>query len=135
MEPWGTPGLTGYSYEGFTSRTTQSCLLLRKEEIRPNMTPNSRRLKFVWRRLNCQTLSKASDISSATAWVAPDLLKTLTILSDTTIQRSAVDREDLKPYWESEERPHFLTWSTILLFTCFVSLLSAISKVFEKKKF
>ena len=33
MEPWGTPALNGYSYEDFPSRTTWSCLLLRKEEI------------------------------------------------------------------------------------------------------
>ena len=40
----------------------------------------------------------ALDISSATVQVAPDLLKTLAILSDTTTRRSAVDHEDLKPY-------------------------------------
>ena len=56
---------------------------------------------------HAKTLSKALDISSATARVAPDLLKTLAILSDTTVRRSAVDREDLKPYWKSEKRPHF----------------------------
>ena len=37
-------------------------------------------------------MSKALDISSATARVAPDLLKALAILSDTTVRRSAVDR-------------------------------------------
>ena len=36
------------------------------------------------------------DISSVIARVAPDLLKALAILSDTTVRRSAVDREDLK---------------------------------------
>ena len=35
------------------------------------------------------------DISSAIARVAPDLLKALAILSDTTVRRSAVGREDL----------------------------------------
>ena len=35
MEPW-TPALTGYSYEDFPSRTTYSCLLLKKQEITPN---------------------------------------------------------------------------------------------------
>ena len=34
MGPWRTPALTGYSCEDFPSRTTQRCLLLRKEEIR-----------------------------------------------------------------------------------------------------
>ena len=57
----------------------------------------------MWRRQACQTLSKALDISSATAQVAPNLLKALAILSDTTVRRSAVDREDLKPYWKSEK--------------------------------
>ena len=51
----------------------------------------------MWRRPACQNLSKTLDISSATARVAPDLLKALAILSDTTMRRSAVDREDLKP--------------------------------------
>ena len=37
MEPSGTPTLTGYSCEDFPSRTTRSHLLLRKEEIRPNI--------------------------------------------------------------------------------------------------
>ena len=46
-------------------------------------------------------------MSSATARVAPDLLKAPAILSDTTVRRSAVDGEDLKPYRKSEKRPHF----------------------------
>ena len=29
------------------------------------------------------------------------------ILSDTTVRRSAVDQENLKPYWKSEKRPHY----------------------------
>ena len=33
------------------------------------------------------------DISSAIAQVAPDLLKALTILPDTTVRRTAVDQE------------------------------------------
>ena len=45
-------------------------------------------------------LSKVLDISSATARVAPDLLKALAILSDATVRRSAVDREDLRSYWK-----------------------------------
>ena len=44
--------------------------------------------------------TKALDISSVKARVAPDLLKALAILSDATVQRSAVDRQDLKPYWK-----------------------------------
>ena len=46
---------------------------------------------------------KVYNISRATAPVVPDLLKSLAILSDTTVRRSAVDQEDLKPYWKSEK--------------------------------
>ena len=37
IDPRGTPALTGYSREDSQSRTTQSHLLLRKKEIRPNI--------------------------------------------------------------------------------------------------
>ena len=57
----------------------------------------------MWRRPVCQTLSKALDISSAAARVALDMLKTLVILSETTVRRPTVGREDLKPYWKSEK--------------------------------
>ena len=59
-------------------------------------------------------ISKTLDMSSATTRVAPDLLKVLTILPDTTVRRSAVDLEDLKPQWISEKRPHFSRLSTNL---------------------
>ena len=68
------------------------------------LTWNSIRLLSLWKRPACQTLSKALDISSATAWIAPDLLKALEILSDTTVRRSAIDWEYLKPYRKSEKR-------------------------------
>ena len=44
-----------------------------------------------------RTLSKALDISCATAQIASDLLKVLAILSDATVKKSAIDQEDLKP--------------------------------------
>ena len=46
---------------------------------------------------------KPWNMSSATAWVAPYQLKALAILLDTFIRRSAVDLEDLKPYWKLEK--------------------------------
>ena len=57
----------------------------------------------MWRRPACQTLSKALYISSTTVQVAPDLLKALGILSDTTAGRSAAGLEDLKWYWKWEK--------------------------------
>ena len=104
MEPWWIPALTGYSSEDFSSRTTQSVPILRKEEIMPKMWPEILYDLSLWRRPACQTLSKALDISIGyTAWVAPDVLKVVAVLSDTTVRRSAVDREDLKSYWKSEK--------------------------------
>ena len=41
-------------------------------------------------------------MSSATARVAPDLLKAQAILLDTTDRKSAVNRKDLKTYWKSK---------------------------------
>ena len=47
-------------------------------------------------------------ISSATARVAPGLLKAIAILSNITVKRSAVDQENLKPYLKSEKESAFL---------------------------
>ena len=101
--PWETSALTGYSCEDFPSRTTWSCLLVRKEEIRPNIWSKIPKDLNFWRR-PATTLLKALDISRATAQAAPALLKTLAIPSDTiTVRRSVVDQEVLKPYWKSEK--------------------------------
>ena len=45
-DPYGTPVITGYSCEDVPSKTTQSCLLLRKDKIKPNIWPEIP-LKFV----------------------------------------------------------------------------------------
>ena len=123
-----TPALTGYSCEDFSSRTTWSYLLLRKDEIRPNIWPETPKDLSLWSRPACQTLSKALDISNASASVAPDVLKALALLSDTTMKRSVVDQEDLKTYWKSQNRPHFSRWTTILLLTSFSKTLLTIER-------
>ena len=76
---------------------------MKKEEIRPNIWREIPEDLSLWRRPACQTFSKALDISSVTARVASELLQAIAILPDTTVRRSAVDREDLKPYWKSEK--------------------------------
>ena len=63
-------------------------------------------------------------MSSAIAWVAPDMLIALATLWDTTVRRFEVEREDLKPYWKSGKGPHFSMWSTTVLFTSFSRTLS-----------
>ena len=46
---------------------------------------------------------EALDTSSATARVAPDLLQALQFCQmATTVRRSAVNREDLKPCWKKK---------------------------------
>ena len=47
---------------------------------------------------HAKTMPKVLDISSATARVAPDLLKAQAILSDTSVRRFAVGWEELKSY-------------------------------------
>ena len=93
MKPWGTPALTGYSCEDFPSRTIRTLLLLRKEEKRIKTWPEIPWDLSLWKRPATQTLSKALDISSAAARVAPDLLKALAILPDSIVRRSAVERD------------------------------------------
>ena len=38
-DPYGTPVITGYFCEDVPSKTTQGCLLLRKDDIKPNIWP------------------------------------------------------------------------------------------------
>ena len=79
----------------------------KRTQIRPNIWSQIPQDVSLWRRPACHTMSKALDKLSATAQVAPDLLKALAILLDTTVRRSAVDQEDLKLYWKSEKKPFF----------------------------
>ena len=56
------------------------------------------------------------DISSVIGWVASFPL-------DTYGRRSAIDREELKQYWNLEKKPHFLMWLTSLSFLNFSNIL------------
>ena len=82
------------------------------------LTWNSRRIKFV-KKISMPNSAKSLGYIKSYSSSSPDLIKALGILSDTTVRRSAVNREDLKPYRKSEKRSHFSRWSTILLFTSF----------------
>ena len=86
------------------------------------------------RRPVSQTLSKVLDISNGTAQVVPDLLKAFSILSDTTVRRSSVDREDLKQNWKQKKRRHFSRWSTTVLFTSLLFTLKERLKNIYKLK-
>ena len=123
MEPWGTQVLTGYSCKDFPSRTTQSRPLLRNNEISPINRPEILQDSSFSKRPACQTLVKAFNISCTTTTVVPDLSKLLAILSDMTIKRSAVDRENLNPYWKSGKCLHYSRLLIKLLFLCFWKIL------------
>ena len=83
----------GNSWEDFLSKTTQSHLLLRNKELRPKT-----RLK-IRNDSSLRTQSKVFDISDATtARVAPHMVTTQAIPSDTPVKRFAIDRGSLKSY-------------------------------------
>ena len=63
------------------------------------LTQNSIRLKFV-KKTSTSNPVESLDLLSVTDQIDPHLLNALAILSDTGVRRSAVDQEDLKPYWK-----------------------------------
>ena len=63
------------------------------------------------------------------------MLKAREILSDATFRRSAVDWEDLNPYWKLEKTPHFSRWSTIFLLASFLNTLLTTDKRLTGQQF
>ena len=92
-------------------------LLLKNEEIKPNIRPGIPQYLSLWRRPVWPTLSKSLDIISATAQVPPDLLNALKILLDTTIRGFAIEQGDLKPEKKSESWLKLLRWARKTLLT------------------
>ena len=84
-----------------------------------NFHPEPSEAVYHWEKKGnkAKPLSKAMDISSAKARVAPDLLKDLAILSHTTVRRSPVDWEELKIILEIRKKTPFafLKQSTIII--------------------
>ena len=99
MEPWGTPALTGYSREGFPTRTTQNRVLLKEEEIGLNILPEK-----------AKSLGYIKYYSSSSP---------RTVKSPSNSFRNNCEKICS---W-SGKRLHFSTWSTILLFTSFSKAL------------
>ena len=65
---WGTPELSQYSCKDFPSRTIQTCLLLRKDKIRPNTWPEISYHLSLWKRLAYQTLQKSEICQLLQLW-------------------------------------------------------------------
>ena len=68
MEPWRAPALTGYFCEDFPSRATQSRLLLKKEETRPQISD----LKF-HKTSNCEEEQHAKPCEKPWIYQVPQL--------------------------------------------------------------
>ena len=74
-------------------------------------------------------------LASAAARVAPNLLKTLAILSDKTTKRSTNDRTEQKAKRKSEKSPHILRWSTSILFTNYFKILLTTERILTGSSF
>ena len=85
------------------------------------LTWTSIRLKFL-KKTSIPNSVKSLGYIKCYNWSSPDLLKAVSILSHTTVRRSAVDWKD-QTILEIRKRPHFSRWSTILLFTSFSKTL------------
>ena len=66
------------------------------------LTRNSIRLKFV-KKASMPNSVKSLGYIKYYSLSSPRFVKSLAILSDTTVRRSAVDGEDLKTYWKSKK--------------------------------
>ena len=86
MEPWGTPALTGYSYNDLASRTTITRLLLKNDKMKSKIrlkNPEDLSLRKI---ATCQILSKALEYLVDVA-----VLKIIAILSETAARGSAFE--------------------------------------------
>src|SRR6201990_1708005 len=97
---------TIYRFIGRTVAVYNSCYRTTRNEIREEVT--ERRIDFERGSLEikalCQTLSKAFDMSSATAKDSPKPRRAEDQESESRERRSPVERFLRKPYWRSEIR-------------------------------
>ena len=115
MEPWGTPTLT------ILGKTFQNRPKLSVTETRRNKakypTWNSTRFEFA-KKIRMPNLAKTLGYIKWCSWSSPRPIVNPRNSISTTVRRSAVDLENLKPYRISEKRPHLSRWSTMLLTVC-----------------
>ena len=124
MDPWETGSSINWIFLWRLPIQTHSKTSItdkRRNKVK-YLTWNSIRFKFV-RKTSIPNHVESLGYIKCYSSSSPRPVKAQTITSDTTFKRSAVDLEDLKPYWKLEKRPHFSRWSTILLFTTFSKTL------------
>ena len=120
--PWGTPTLTGYSWEVFQPRTKRSHLLLRKEKIRPNIRPEIPYNLSLWRRPACQILKSLGYITCYSS-SSPRPIKSPCNSIRYNCQKICSWSRRPKTILEMRKKPCFSRWSTILIFTSFSKTL------------
>ena len=102
MESWETPALTGYFYEEFPSKTTRRCLLLRKKRNKAKyLTWYSIRPKFV-KKTSIPNFVESLGYIQCYSSSCPRPVKSSSDSIRHNFRRSAVDGEDVKSYWKSE---------------------------------
>ena len=119
--PLRTPALTRYSSEDFP-RLLKSPITEKSRNKVKYLAWNFIRSSFV-KNTNMPNSIKSLGYIKCYSLSNPRPAKSLAILSDTTVGRSAVDQKDLKPYWKSEKKPPFSRLSTIVLFRSFSKTL------------
>ena len=123
MEPWGTPELTRYSWKDFPSGTTTKLAITEKRWGKAkHKTRNSRRFLFLKKTSMPHPVESLGYINIHSS-SSPRFINILAVLWDTTVRRSAVNWEDLKPFWKLEKWLHFLSWSSSLLLPSFSKIL------------
>ena len=125
MKSRETPILAQRSFEESLSRTTRNVYYWVIFYYAKYLTGNSMRATFT-KKTSISNLSNSFHILNATARVVLDILKALVIIWVPADKRSSVERNELKPYWKSEEISHFPRWLANLFLTSF-------SKILEKQ--
>ena len=126
IELWGTPALAGYSWKGFSHPLPPKTYY--RQNKAKSTTWNSLRFEFV-RKTSMSHPVKSHGYIKCHSSGSPRAIKiALGTVSEITVRRSAVARENLKTYWKSEKRPQFSSGSTNLLFTSFSKILQTTEK-------
>ena len=81
---------------------------MEKRNTAKDLTKNSIQLRFVKKTSKPNSIKGLGYLKCYSLISPRTIKKALVILSDTTVRRSTVDREDLKPYWKSEKKIAFL---------------------------
>ena len=123
MEPWGTPALARYSHEDFPSRTSWSCLLLRKEEKAKYLKGNSIGLKFV-KKTSMPNSVESYGYIKCYSLISPRLVKSPSNSIRYNHQKiSSWSRRPKTILGIRKKATSLSRWSAILLFTSFSKTL------------